>query len=104
MLSWMIITAYCLLLEKLISVTEAAILIIQAVASIRQRTISIQEVEISSHSKYQKQPHRGFFKKRCSENIQQIYWRTPMPKSYFNKVALQLWTAAPKILSFSRSQ
>ena len=81
MLSWMIITAYCLLREKLISVTEAAILIIQAVASIRQRTISIQEVEISRHSKYQKQPHRGFFKKGCSENIQQIYRRTPMPKS-----------------------
>ena len=25
--------------------------------------------------------------KRCSENIQQIYKRTPMPKCDFNKVA-----------------
>ena len=29
---------------------------------------------------YQKQPSRGVFKKRCSENMQQIYRRTPMPK------------------------
>ena len=29
--------------------------------------------------------------KRCSENMQQIYRRTPMPKCDFNKVALQLY-------------
>ena len=28
----------------------------------------------------QKQPSRGVFSKRCSENMQQIYRRTPMPK------------------------
>ena len=28
----------------------------------------------------QKQPSRGVLKKRCSENMQQIYRRTPMPK------------------------
>ena len=28
--------------------------------------------------------------KKCSENIQQIYKKTPMPKCNFNKVALQL--------------
>ena len=33
----------------------------------------------------QKQPSRGVFKKRCSENMQQIYRRTPMPKCDFNK-------------------
>ena len=33
----------------------------------------------------QKQPFRGVFKKRCSENMQQIYRRTPMPKCDFNK-------------------
>ena len=27
-----------------------------------------------------KQPSRGVLKKRCSENMQQIYKRTPMPK------------------------
>ena len=42
--------------------------------------------------------NRVFFKKRCSENMQQIYRRTPMPKSDFNKVALQLWTAALKTI------
>ena len=33
----------------------------------------------------------GVLKKRCSENMQQIYRRTPMPKCDFNKVALQLY-------------
>ena len=34
----------------------------------------------------QKQPSRGVLKKRCSENIQEIYRRTPMPKCGFSKV------------------
>ena len=29
-------------------------------------------------------------KKKCSENMQQIYRRTPMPRCDFNKVALQI--------------
>ena len=37
--------------------------------------------------KCQKQPSRGVLKKRCSENIQQIYRRTPVPKCDFNEVA-----------------
>ena len=37
----------------------------------------------------QKQPSRGVLTKRCSENMQQIYRSTLMPKSNFNKVALQ---------------
>ena len=39
----------------------------------------------------QKQPPRGVLRKRCSENIQQIYRRTPMLKCHFNKAALQLY-------------
>ena len=39
---------------------------------------------------WQKQPPRGVLKKRCSENMQQIY-RTPMSKCNFNKVAFQLY-------------
>ena len=35
----------------------------------------------------QKQPPRGVPRKRCSENMQQIYKRTPMPKCDFIKVA-----------------
>ena len=38
----------------------------------------------------QKQPPKGVPRKRCSENMQQIYRRIPIPKCDFNKVALQL--------------
>ena len=42
----------------------------------------------------QKQLSSGFLKKRCSENMQQIYRGTSMPKCDFNKVAEQhLWIA-----------
>ena len=34
--------------------------------------------------KDQKQPCRGVLRKRCSENMQQIYRRTPMPMCDFN--------------------
>ena len=37
----------------------------------------------------QKKPSRGVLRKRCSENIQQIYRRIPIPKSDFNKIAKQ---------------
>ena len=38
----------------------------------------------------QKQPSRGVLRKRYSENMQQIYGRTTMPKCDFNKVAKKL--------------
>ena len=34
-----------------------------------------------------KQPPRGVPRKSCSENMQQIYRKTPMPKYNFNKIA-----------------
>ena len=34
-------------------------------------------------------PHGGFLNKSCSENMQQIYRKTPMRKCDFSKVALQ---------------
>ena len=40
---------------------------------------------------FQKQPLRGVLKKKCSENMQQIYRRTSMPKCDFNKVPKQLY-------------
>ena len=43
----------------------------------------------TQHALIQKQPSKGVLKKRCSENMQQIYRRTPMPKCDFNKVALR---------------
>ena len=39
----------------------------------------------------EKQPPGGTLIKRCSENMQQIYRKTPMPNSDFNKAALQLY-------------
>ena len=35
----------------------------------------------------QKQPSRGVLGKRCSENMQQIYRLTSMPKCDFNKIS-----------------
>ena len=58
----------------------------------------------------QKQPSRSVLRKRCSENTQQIYRWTPMPKCDFNKVALQplndcfkssFWSWKVAISSFS---
>ena len=46
----------------------------------------------------QKQPPRGVLKKKCSENMLQIYKRTPMPKCDFNKVAADLVTFTEEIL------
>ena len=37
--------------------------------------------------KFQKQPSRVVLRKRCSQNMQQIYGGTPMWKCDFNKVA-----------------
>ena len=37
----------------------------------------------------QNQSFRGVLKKKGSENMQQVYTRTPMPKCDFNKVALK---------------
>ena len=39
----------------------------------------------------QKQPSVGVLITRCSENVQQVYRRTPMPKCGFNKVAKQIY-------------
>ena len=39
----------------------------------------------------QKHPSKGVLRKRCSENMQQIFRRAPMPRWDFNKVAKQLY-------------
>ena len=39
---------------------------------------------------YSDQPSRGALKKRCSQNIHQIFRRTPMSKCDFKKVEKQL--------------
>ena len=53
-------------------------------------TTSVSDFTKSSRKTiFSKQPFRGVFIKRCSENMQQVYRRTPMPKCDFNKVAKQ---------------
>ena len=47
---------------------------------------NVMPKQVSSNlSMFQKQLSRGVPRKRCSENMQQIYRRTPMPKCDFNK-------------------
>ena len=43
----------------------------------------------------------AYLQKRCSEGMQQIYRRTPMPKCDFNKVAKQLYWNHPSAWVFS---
>ena len=49
------------------------------------------EIMVNICTRIEKQPSTGVFRKRCSENMQQIYRRTPMPKCDFNEFALQLY-------------
>ena len=46
-------------------------------------------IEMPGLIQTQKQPTKGVLRKRCSENMQQIYRRTPMSKCDSSKVALQ---------------
>ena len=55
-----------------------------------QRVVLLGSTTASAFS-FQKQLTIGALSKRCSENMQQIYRRTPMPKGDFNKVAKQLY-------------
>ena len=50
---------------------------------------------------WRKQSSRGVLKKRCSENVQQIYRRTPMPKCDFNKVPKQFYWNHTSVWVFS---
>ena len=51
-----------------------------------------ERIDFNQINEYiRKQLSSGVLRKRCSENMQQTYWRTPMPKCNFNKVAKQLF-------------
>ena len=67
---------------------------------------------INLHSKLhtKKQPCKGVLIKSCSEKLQQIYRKKPMPKCVFNKVAKQLywnltlaWVFSCKFVQFFRT-
>ena len=49
----------------------------------------------------QKQPSRGALRRRCSENMQQIYKRTSMSKCNFNKIALRYGWSPVNLLHIS---
>ena len=46
-------------------------------------------IEREQRYEMQKPPFRGVLRKRCSENMQQIYKRTPMPKCDFSATLLK---------------
>ena len=46
--------------------------------------IELAKFDQKNFNLFQKQPSRGVLKKRCSENMQQIYRRTPMRKDLQN--------------------
>ena len=55
------------------------------------------------YTKWQKQSPKDVLSKRCSENMLQIYRRTPTPKCGFNKVALELyWNHSSTWVSFCK--
>ena len=53
---------------------------------------------MKTYSNSQKEPSGGVLRKRCSENIQQIYRRIPMTKCDFKKVASQLYCCFATLL------
>ena len=50
--------------------------------------------------KIQKQPPKCVLRKRCSENMQQIYGRTPMPKCVCNFTEIAAWVFSCKFAAF----
>ena len=65
--------------------------------AIRQKSDSAEQEKIFQNKLIKNRKSKGgshpevFSGERCSENIQQIYRRTPMSKCDFNKVAKQLY-------------
>ena len=52
---------------------------------------------------FQKQPSRGVLRKRCSENMRQIYRRTPMPKCNFIEITLRYGCSPVNLLLIFRT-
>ena len=56
--------------------------------------MKLKKFSNSTVMKVEKQPSSGILRKRCSENMQQIYRRTSMPKYDFDKVVKASHTSA----------
>ena len=70
----------------------------------RKRNFALESLKnfIRNFNLIQKQPSKGVVhRKRYSENMQQIYRKTPMPKYDFNKVTLQLYWDHTSALVYS---
>ena len=50
-----------------------------------------------------KQPFNSVLRERCSENMNQIHKRTPMPECDFNKIAKQLGCSLVNLLHIFRT-
>ena len=84
--------------KPLTIITNSSILDIAAVLDppLQNLTLANHNITQKEPNKFlevflQKQQSRGFLKKRCAKNMQQIYRITPMPECNFSKVALQLY-------------
>ena len=78
----------CLVTSTFFGKTESSLLLLL----LREHCLGKRSLNISVFSlNKQKQSLRGVPRKRCSENMQQMYRGIPMPKCDFNKVALQLY-------------
>ena len=56
---------------------------------LEKKSENLMQINSRYFSKMQKQPARCVPRKRCSENMQQIYKRTPMPKRDFIEITLR---------------
>ena len=56
----------------------------------RQKWFMRVSITPSPLKRLQKHPSWGVLRKNCSENMQQIYRKTSMPKCDFNKISLKL--------------
>ena len=74
---------------------------IYALRSILSGSRSLKQAPSLFHFNSQKQPFKGVFRKRCFENMQQIYRRTAMPKQLIED-ALRHWCSPVNLLHIFR--
>ena len=75
----LLLFSVCFLDKALISVIKNSLLVLISCVMLLILFSEIFAWVLSLVVIFQKQPSRGVLKKRCSENMQQIYRRTPMP-------------------------
>ena len=82
-----IVVYHCTLDKTYLEVEKRRQITIEFTAELRKKEVCIEVfVEIC-----QKKSSRVVLRKGCSENMQHIYKRTPIPTCDFNKVALELY-------------